>query len=188
MLLLRSPRTVLQMRWIRRKRSSQVRFSDMCRDLHSTRLLCFGPAIFFSLLKRQKMVHLWQAEWCISSSSLFVQFPSHWITASCRTAFQEISGTQRCSFSSKSRKTDGVALCPRRVDKNRINTTRESPMWTCFWTLLPLFFLHWLEVCDLCQMYSSWSLTTLSAHLFWFHENEIDANEEFAQNLLFVQC
>lgn len=86
------------------------------------------------------MLHLWQAEWCISSSSLFVQFPSHWITASCRTAFQEISGTQRCSFSSKSRKTDGVALCPRRVDKNRINTTRESSMRTCFWTPLPLFF------------------------------------------------
>lgn len=153
MLLLRSPRIVPQMRRIQRKQSSQVRFSDMCRDLRSTRLLRFGPVIFFSSLKRQKMLHLWQAEWCISSSSLFVQFPSHWITASCRTAFQEISGTQRCSFSSKSRKTDGVALCPRRVDKNRINTTRESSMRTCFWMPLPLFFFFFAL---------TWSLRPLS--------------------------
>lgn len=54
--------------------------------------------------------------------SVCAKFPRCWTSASCPTAFHEISGTRRCSFFSRSRRSDARPTVLR-VDQHSVNTT-----------------------------------------------------------------
>lgn len=83
----------------------------------------------------------------VCSVLLLLQFPNRWITASCRIAFRGISGTRRCSFSSRSRKTDGDALSHPEWIRRSINTTKGG--CGCFCLVLFCFALTLKSVCQM---------------------------------------